>query len=38
MSNVQVDDLQYAIEMAIMSEKFIKVLTSDNQVKEAADS
>ena len=38
MSNVQVDDLQDAIEMAIMSEKFIKVLGSDNQVKEAANS
>lgn len=35
MSDVQVDDLQDAIETAIMSEKFIKVLRSDNQVKEA---
>lgn len=35
MSDVQVDDLQDAIETAIMLEKFIKVLRSDNQVKEA---
>lgn len=36
MSDVQVDDLQDAVEMAIMLEKFIKVLRTDNQVKEAA--
>lgn len=34
--SVQVDDLQDAVETAIMSEKFIKVLRSGNQVKEAA--
>jgi hypothetical protein len=36
MSDLQVDDLQDAVEMAIMLEKFVKVLRSGNQVKEAA--